>query len=95
MKSHICKKSYAYDILSTHLFTYEESLHPKTRHLAHVFEKSKLSFSSLRFGQFCDFRQRFVFPHLDPKGLKSCHFIRLVKSINFSPLCQRYSRLFC
>ncbi|KAF5787607.1 hypothetical protein HanXRQr2_Chr10g0454691 [Helianthus annuus] len=46
-----------------------------------------MPFSSLRFGQFCDFCpkvssflcfvtfvQRFVFPHLDPKGLKSCHF---------------------
>ncbi|MFS7958160.1 hypothetical protein Hanom_Chr07g00674901 [Helianthus anomalus] len=36
--------------------------------------ESKMSFSSLRFGQFCDFRPNVCFPHLDPKGLKSCHF---------------------
>ncbi|KAM0068866.1 hypothetical protein Hdeb2414_s0002g00077891 [Helianthus debilis subsp. tardiflorus] len=38
---------------------------------------SKMPFSSLRFGtlaSFVTFVQRFVFPHLDPKGLKSCHF---------------------
>ncbi|MFS7957439.1 putative NT-type C2 domain-containing protein [Helianthus anomalus] len=34
---------------------------------------SKISFSSLRFGQLT-FLQRFVFPHLDPIGLKFCHF---------------------
>ncbi|KAJ0631969.1 hypothetical protein HanLR1_Chr17g0659861 [Helianthus annuus] len=35
---------------------------------------NKMPFSSLRFGQFATFVQRFVLPHLDPKGLKSCHF---------------------
>ncbi|MFS8009679.1 hypothetical protein Hanom_Chr14g01287781 [Helianthus anomalus] len=37
-------------------------------------KKSKMPFLSLRFGHFCDFRPRFVFPHLDTKGLTSCHF---------------------
>ncbi|MFS8022165.1 hypothetical protein Hanom_Chr16g01436281 [Helianthus anomalus] len=31
-----------------------------------------MSFSAL--ASFATFVQRFVFPHLDPKGLKSCHF---------------------
>ncbi|KAJ0762885.1 hypothetical protein HanOQP8_Chr04g0166211 [Helianthus annuus] len=35
---------------------------------------SKMTFSSLRFGQFCDFRLKVCFSSLDPKGLKSCHF---------------------
>ncbi|MFS8020319.1 hypothetical protein Hanom_Chr15g01414171 [Helianthus anomalus] len=36
--------------------------------------KSKMSFSSLRFGYFCDFCPKVCFLYLDPKGLKSCHF---------------------
>ncbi|MFS7957593.1 hypothetical protein Hanom_Chr07g00668171 [Helianthus anomalus] len=36
--------------------------------------RSRMPFSSLRFGQFCNFRPKVFFPHLDPKGLKSCHF---------------------
>ncbi|MFS7924500.1 hypothetical protein Hanom_Chr03g00273261 [Helianthus anomalus] len=37
--------------------------------------KSKMPFSSLRFGQFCDFRPKVCFfAQLDPKGLKSCQF---------------------
>ncbi|MFS8012624.1 hypothetical protein Hanom_Chr14g01323031 [Helianthus anomalus] len=38
------------------------------------FNKSKMSFSSLRFGQFCNFHQKVCNARLDPKGLKSCHF---------------------
>ncbi|KAJ0914881.1 putative tryptophan--tRNA ligase [Helianthus annuus] len=36
--------------------------------------RSKMLFSSLGYGQFCDFRPKVCFLHLDPKGLKSCHF---------------------
>ncbi|MFS7906929.1 hypothetical protein Hanom_Chr01g00065011 [Helianthus anomalus] len=43
---------------------------------------SKMPFSSLSFGQFCDFRP------------KVC-FIRLVNSIHFSLLSQVHFRLFC
>ncbi|KAF5774302.1 hypothetical protein HanXRQr2_Chr13g0598751 [Helianthus annuus] len=42
----------------------------KTGHI----KNSKMPFSSLRFCQFCDFRPKVFSPHLDPKGLKSCHF---------------------
>ncbi|MFS7904362.1 hypothetical protein Hanom_Chr01g00035141 [Helianthus anomalus] len=51
-----------------------------------------MSFAFLSFGQFCP---RFVFPHLDPKGLKTCHFRPLVNSIHLSPLSQGYFSLFC
>ncbi|MFS7932719.1 hypothetical protein Hanom_Chr04g00371261 [Helianthus anomalus] len=36
------------------------------------FQKSKMRFLSL--SSFATSVQRFVFLHLDPKGLKSCHF---------------------
>ncbi|KAJ0876281.1 hypothetical protein HanPSC8_Chr11g0486661 [Helianthus annuus] len=39
-----------------------------------IFLKSKMPFLSLRFDQFCDFCPKFVFRHLDPKGLKSSNF---------------------
>ncbi|MFS8027480.1 hypothetical protein Hanom_Chr16g01499181 [Helianthus anomalus] len=48
-----------------------------------------MPFPSLRFDQFCDFRQKVCFSHLDPKGLESCHFIRLLNSIHFSLLSER------
>ncbi|MFS7933497.1 hypothetical protein Hanom_Chr04g00380531 [Helianthus anomalus] len=35
---------------------------------------NKMPLSSLRFDQFCDLRPKVCFFHLDPKGLKSCHF---------------------
>ncbi|KAJ0913918.1 hypothetical protein HanPSC8_Chr06g0232701 [Helianthus annuus] len=35
---------------------------------------SKMQFSSLRFGQFCNFRSKVCFSYMHPKGLKSCHF---------------------
>ncbi|MFS7973803.1 hypothetical protein Hanom_Chr09g00860941 [Helianthus anomalus] len=37
-------------------------------------EKFKMAFSSLRFGQFCDFRSKVCFSASGPKGLESCHF---------------------
>ncbi|MFS7951104.1 hypothetical protein Hanom_Chr07g00591011 [Helianthus anomalus] len=49
-----------------------------------------MHFSSSRFGQFCDFRPKVCFSHLDPKGLKSCHFHPARYSIHFSPLSQGY-----
>ncbi|MFS7956074.1 hypothetical protein Hanom_Chr07g00650281 [Helianthus anomalus] len=57
------------------LFT--TNLETKNKYISLFFKiiiKSKMPFSSMRFGQFWDFHQRFVFPHLDPKGSKSCHF---------------------
>ncbi|MFS7955521.1 hypothetical protein Hanom_Chr07g00643671 [Helianthus anomalus] len=39
-----------------------------------ISQKSKMPFLSLRFGQFCNFRPKVCFPHLDTKGLKSWHF---------------------
>ncbi|MFS7949903.1 hypothetical protein Hanom_Chr06g00577091 [Helianthus anomalus] len=34
-----------------------------------------MSFSSMRFGQFCDFRPKVCFFRIwIPKGMKSCHF---------------------
>ncbi|MFS8002228.1 hypothetical protein Hanom_Chr13g01199641 [Helianthus anomalus] len=33
-----------------------------------------MPFSPLRFGQSCNFRPKVCFRHMDPKGLKSCHF---------------------
>ncbi|MFS8013205.1 hypothetical protein Hanom_Chr14g01330061 [Helianthus anomalus] len=36
--------------------------------------KRENAISSLRFGEFCNFRPKVCFSHLDPKGLKSYHF---------------------
>ncbi|MFS8026902.1 hypothetical protein Hanom_Chr16g01492141 [Helianthus anomalus] len=48
-----------------------------------------MSFSSLRFGQFCDFRPKVCFSASGSKKYKILPFsIRLVNSIHFSPLSQ-------
>ncbi|MFS7960020.1 hypothetical protein Hanom_Chr08g00698051 [Helianthus anomalus] len=55
-----------------------------------------MSFSSLRFGQFCDFSSKICFSASGSKRFEIfAIFIRFVNSINFSPLTQGYFRLFC
>ncbi|MFS7898254.1 hypothetical protein Hanom_Chr00s019041g01758731 [Helianthus anomalus] len=58
--------------------------------------KSKMSFLSLRFGQFCDFRPKDCFSAYGSKRFEIfAIFIWLVNSIHFSPLSQGYFCLFC
>ncbi|MFS8020353.1 hypothetical protein Hanom_Chr15g01414541 [Helianthus anomalus] len=57
-------------------------------------KKSKMSFLSPRFCQFCDFRPKVCFSHLDPKSLKLCHFNPRVNAVHITPLSQGYYRLF-
>ncbi|MFS8033072.1 hypothetical protein Hanom_Chr17g01565121 [Helianthus anomalus] len=59
-------------------------------------KKSKMPFSSLRFGQFCDFRPKVCFSASGSKRFEIfAIFFRLVNYIRFSPLSLRYFRLFC
>ncbi|MFS7970591.1 hypothetical protein Hanom_Chr09g00822741 [Helianthus anomalus] len=51
-----------------------------------------MPFSSLRFGQFCDFRPKFCSSTSGSK--RFAIFIRLINSIQFSPLGQGYFHLF-
>ncbi|MFS7888281.1 hypothetical protein Hanom_Chr00s000001g01593091 [Helianthus anomalus] len=55
-----------------------------------------MPFSSLRFGQFCDFRPKVCFSASGSKRFKIfAIFTQLINSIHFSPLSQDYFRLFC
>ncbi|KAJ0545603.1 hypothetical protein HanIR_Chr08g0351641 [Helianthus annuus] len=49
-----------------------------------------MSFSSLN----CDFRPKVCFSHLDPKGLKSCHFQPARQLHPFFPLSHGISVVF-
>ncbi|MFS8015748.1 hypothetical protein Hanom_Chr15g01360301 [Helianthus anomalus] len=53
-----------------------------------------MPFSSMRFGQFCDFRPKVCFSAAGSKRFNIfAIFIRLVNSIHFSPLRQGHFRL--
>ncbi|MFS7980055.1 hypothetical protein Hanom_Chr10g00934891 [Helianthus anomalus] len=54
-----------------------------------------MSFSSLRFGQFCDFRLKVCFFRIWIQKVRNLAiFIQLLNSIYFSPLSQGYFHLF-
>ncbi|MFS8031507.1 hypothetical protein Hanom_Chr17g01546671 [Helianthus anomalus] len=54
-----------------------------------------MPFSSMRFGQFCDFRPKVCFSASGSKRFEILtHFIRLVNSIRFSSLSQGISVFF-
>ncbi|MFS7994817.1 hypothetical protein Hanom_Chr12g01110571 [Helianthus anomalus] len=57
---------------------------------------TEMPFSSLRFGQFCDFSPKVCFFASGSKRFEILpFFIRLVNSFHFSLLGQEYFRLFC
>ncbi|MFS8003773.1 hypothetical protein Hanom_Chr13g01217861 [Helianthus anomalus] len=60
--------------------------------------KSKMPFSSLRFGQFCNFHPKICFSAYGSKRFKILSFSSgtLTPCLHpFSPLSQGYFRLFC
>ncbi|MFS8023201.1 hypothetical protein Hanom_Chr16g01448701 [Helianthus anomalus] len=59
------------------------------------FVKRKMSFSSLRFGQFCDFRPKVYYSASGSKRFEILPFSSGLLTYLFSLLSQGYFRLFC